>query len=78
MRETWVWYLGWEDLLKKGTATNFSILAWRIPWTVYSTWGRKELDMTEWLELSISEDQDPEYQFSTLTEKREREKEILL
>jgi len=26
--------LGWEDLLKKGMATHFSILAWRIPWTV--------------------------------------------
>ena len=27
---------------------NSSILAWRIPWTVYS-WGRKELDTIEWL-----------------------------
>ena len=26
--------LGWEDPLEKGTATNFSILAWRIPWTL--------------------------------------------
>ena len=26
--------LGWEDPLKKGTATHSSILAWRIPWTV--------------------------------------------
>ena len=25
--------LGWEDLLEKGMATHFSILAWRIPWT---------------------------------------------
>ena len=24
---------GWEDLLKKGMATHFSILAWRTPWT---------------------------------------------
>ena len=24
---------GWEDPLVKGTATHFSILAWRIPWT---------------------------------------------
>ena len=29
--------LGWEDPLMKGTATHFSILAWRIPW-------REELD----------------------------------
>ena len=25
--------LDWEDPLEKGTATYFSILAWRIPWT---------------------------------------------
>ena len=25
--------LGWEDLLKKGMATHYSILAWRMPWT---------------------------------------------
>ena len=30
MRETWVRSLGWEDPLEKGTATHFSILAWRI------------------------------------------------
>ena len=34
MRETWVRVLGWEDPLEKGKATNSSILAWRIPWTV--------------------------------------------
>ena len=34
MRETWVQSLGWEDPLKKGKATNSSILAWRIPWAV--------------------------------------------
>ena len=37
MYETWVQSLGWEDTLKKGKATHSSILAWRIPWTVYST-----------------------------------------
>ena len=31
--ETWVWSLGWEDLLKKEMATHSSILAWRIPCT---------------------------------------------
>ena len=36
IRETWVQSLGWEDPLKKGTATHSSILAWRIPWAVYS------------------------------------------
>ena len=32
MWETWVWSLGWEDPLEKGTATHSTILAWRIPW----------------------------------------------
>jgi len=32
---------GWGDLLEKGTATHSSILAWRIPWTVYPR-GHKE------------------------------------
>ena len=35
MQETWVWSLGWEDPLEKGTATHSNILAWRIPWTVW-------------------------------------------
>ena len=30
----WVQSLGWEDPLEKGKATHFSILVWRIPWTV--------------------------------------------
>ena len=34
MQETWVRSLGWEDLPEKGKNTHFSILAWRIPWTV--------------------------------------------
>ena len=34
MWETWVRSLDWEDPLEKGKATHFSILAWRIPWTV--------------------------------------------
>ena len=32
-RETWVQFLGQEDLLEKEMATHSSILAWRIPWT---------------------------------------------
>ena len=35
MREIWVRSLGWEDPLEKGRTTS-SILAWRIPWTVWS------------------------------------------
>ena len=43
-----------EDPLEKGMATHFSSLAWRIPWTEgYSSWGHKELDMTEQLMLSL-------------------------
>ena len=34
MQETWVQYLGWEDPLEKGKATDSSILAWRLPWNV--------------------------------------------
>ena len=33
--ETWIQSLAWEDSLEKGKATHSSILAWRIPWTVY-------------------------------------------
>ena len=35
MQETSVRFLGWEDHLEKGKAIHSSILAWRIPWTVY-------------------------------------------
>ena len=52
VRETWVRSLGWENPLEKGKATCSSILAWRLPWTVYSTWGCKESDMTERLSQS--------------------------
>ena len=33
-QETWVRSLGWGDPLEKGKATEPSILAWRISWTV--------------------------------------------
>ena len=33
MQETWVQSLGWKDLLEKATATRYSILTWRTPWT---------------------------------------------
>ena len=47
MQHTQVGYLGWEDPQEKGKATHSSILAWRTPCTVYSSWGCKELDTTE-------------------------------
>ena len=56
MWETWVLSLGLEDPLEKGTATHFSILAWRIRWmgnlACPSPWGRKEPDTTEQLWLT--------------------------
>ena len=36
MWENQVQSLGQEDLLEKGMATHFSILAWRSPWTEVS------------------------------------------
>ena len=48
MQETWVQFLGQEDLLKKEMAALFSILAWRIPWTEEpSPQGHKESDTTK-------------------------------
>ena len=54
MQETWIRFLCWEDPLEKGKATHSSIPAWRIPWTVYSPWGHKELDTTERLSLHFT------------------------
>ena len=39
MWETWVWLLGWENSLEKGKVTHSSILAWRIPRTIYIVHG---------------------------------------
>ena len=36
MWETWAQSLGWENPLEMGKAMDFSILAWRIPWTIQS------------------------------------------
>ena len=53
IQETWVWSLGWEDPLEEDMATHSSILVWRIPserkLEGYTSWGRKELNMTEQL-----------------------------
>ena len=56
MQDTQARSLRQEDPLEEGIATHSSILAWRIPWTeepggLYSPWGPKELDVTEWLTL---------------------------
>ena len=39
MQEAPVPCLRWEDTLEKGPATHSSILAWRIPWTIYTVHG---------------------------------------
>ena len=38
VQETWVWSLGQEDPLEKGTAAHSSIFAWRTPWTEEPGW----------------------------------------
>ena len=56
MQETQVWSLGWKDTLEKVMATHSSIFTWRTPWTEEPgglPWAYKELDMTEWLTLSL-------------------------
>ena len=45
--------LGWEDPLEKGKATHSSIRLGEFH-GLYSTWGCKELDMTEWLSHTFS------------------------
>ena len=52
MRETLVQSLGWEDPLEKRTATHSSILAWRIPWTIWSM-DLQRIDRTERLSLHL-------------------------
>ena len=37
MCKTWVRSLGWDNPLKKAKATQPSVRAWRIPWTVQTT-----------------------------------------
>ena len=41
-------------ILEKGMGTYSSILAWRIPWTIYSPWGCKESEAVDRLSLSLS------------------------
>ena len=58
VQETWVRFLGQEDMLEKGMATHSSILAWKMPWTEepgrLHFMGVTESDTTEQLSLSIS------------------------
>ena len=49
--EIWVGSLGQEDSLEEEMATHSSVLTWEIlgqrSLVAYSSWGLKELDMTE-------------------------------
>ena len=52
-------YITALKIMEYGMATHSSILAWKIPWTeepgrLYSLWGRKESDRTEWLTTTVS------------------------
>ena len=56
VQKPWVQSLGWDDLLEKEMATHSIFLprkshGWR-NLVGYSSWGRKELDMTKQLNLS--------------------------
>jgi len=66
MLVTQIQSMGWEDSLEKGTATNSSILAWRIQWTeepdrpqsmgpqrVGHNWATNTHTATEYLAVSI-------------------------
>ena len=57
VQKTWVQSLDQEDPLEKEMATHSCIPAWRIhgqrSLVGYRPWDRKELDMTEWLTLSV-------------------------
>ena len=59
VQEIWVWSVGGEDSLEEGMATHSSILAWRVPWQRslggYSPWGHRELDSTERLSATHTE-----------------------
>ena len=62
MQETQVQSLGLEDPLENRKATHSSILAWRIPMDreAWWSWGRRELDTTERLKLSLQKYEDDE------------------
>ena len=60
VQETWVQSLGWEDPLEeeKGYPLQYSCLEnphGQRSLAGYSSWGRKESDMTEWLSTAQKE-----------------------
>ena len=59
MQEKHVGSLGWEDPLEEEIATQYSTLAWKIPWTEepgrLHSMGHQESDMTERLHFHALE-----------------------
>ena len=54
VRDTWVRFLGWEDPLEKGKGTQYSPVFWPGEFHgLCSPQGRKELDKTERVPLSL-------------------------
>ena len=53
MWETWLQFLGWEDPLEKGMATQSSILAWRIPWSVHSMGLQSQTRLSDFHSLMV-------------------------
>ena len=39
-QETWVWFLGWKDLLEEEMATHYRFLAWRLPEEPFPIWNQ--------------------------------------
>ena len=52
MQETWVLFLGQEDLMEEGMATHSCILAWRIPVKRVAWWTRANVVTKSWTRLS--------------------------
>ena len=52
MQEMQVQSLGWEGPLEKEMATHSGILAWEIPWTEDSLWGRRRVRHDLVIEIS--------------------------
>ena len=48
MQEIWVRFLGWEDPLEEGMATQSSIFAWRIPMDRGSCWSTAQGVAKSW------------------------------
>ena len=54
MQETWLWSMGYKSPLEEEVSTHSSKFQGQRNLMGYSPWCRKELDMTEWLMLSLS------------------------